>query len=134
MFQSISSFRVNTTLDFERPITENFFYRQSLAGTWDEDKERYDYDLIFRVYQRLQRSRALTYEYRNKFKSTNDHQLDNIIFKITYRQSFWRRWLFFEIAPQISFPESEDWDFTPGILFRIETIIGKERIKKKKRK
>jgi hypothetical protein len=128
---SDTGFRIDTTLDFERPITENFFYRQSLAGTWDEDNDRYDYDLIFRVYQRLQRRRALTYEYRNKFKSTNDHQLDNIIFKVTYRQSFWRRWLFFEIAPQISFPESEDWDFTPGILFRIETIIGKERKKRR---
>ena len=129
-----TGFRIDTTLDFERPITENFFYRQSLEGTWDEDKDRYDYDLIFRVYQRLQRRRAVTYEYRNKFQSTNDHQLDNIIFKVTYRQSFWRRWLFFEIAPQISFPESEGWDFTPGILFRIETIIGKEKLKKKKKK
>ena len=126
-----TGFRIDTILDFERPITENFFYRQTLRGKWDQDKERYDYDLIFRVYQRLQRRRALTYEYRNKFRSTTDHQLDNIIFSITYRQSIWRRWLFFEIVPQVSFPESEDWDFTPGILFRIETIIGKERKKRK---
>jgi hypothetical protein len=52
---------------------------------------------------------------------------------VTYRQSIWRRWLFFEIAPQVSFPESDDLDFTPGILFRIETIIGKEKLKKKKK-
>jgi hypothetical protein len=88
----------------------------------------------FAVFQKLARRRSLKYEYINKFKSTNDHQWDNFIFKVTYRQSIWRRWLFFEIAPQVSFPESEDWDFTPGILFRIESIIGKERLKKKKRK
>ncbi|UCF01581.1 MAG: hypothetical protein JSV14_14630 [Deltaproteobacteria bacterium] len=128
-----TGFRIDTTLDFERPITENFFYRQSAKGTWDEDKDRYDYDVIFAVFQRLARKRSLKYEYRSKFRSTNDHQLDNIIFSVTYRQNIWRRWLFFEIAPQVSFPESEGWDFTPGILFRIETIIGKEELKKKKR-
>jgi hypothetical protein len=129
-----TGFRIDTTLDFERPLTENFFYRHSLKGKWDQDKERYDYDVIFAVFQKLARRRSLKYEYINKFRSTNDHQWDNIIFKVTYRQSIWRRWLFFEIAPQVSFPEREDWDFTPGILFRIETIIGKEKLKNKKRK
>lgn len=129
-----TGFRIDTTLDFERPIIENFFYRQSLKGKWDQDKERYDYDVIFAVFQKLARRRSLKYEYINKFRSTNDHQLDNIIFKVTYRQNIWRRWLFFEVAPQVSFPESENWDFTPGILFRIETIIGKEKLKRKKKK
>jgi hypothetical protein len=129
-----TGFRIDTTLDFERPIIENFFYRQSLKGKWDQDKERYDYDVIFAVFQKLARRRSLKYEYINKFRSTNDHQLDNIIFKVTYRQNIWRRWLFFVVAPQVSFPESENWDFTPGILFRIETIIGKEKLKRKKKK
>ena len=126
-----TGFRIDTTLDFERPITENFFYRQSLKGKWDQDKDGYDYEVIFALFQKLAPRQSLKYEYINKFKSTNDDQLDSIIFKITYRRSIWRRWLFFEIAPQVSFPESEDWDFTPGILFRIETIVGKERKKRK---
>jgi hypothetical protein len=128
-----TGFRIDSTLDFERPLTEDFFYRQSLKGKWDEDNDRYDYEVIFAVFQKLARRRSLKYEYINKFRSTNDHQWDNFIFKVTYRQSIWRRWLFFEIAPQVSFPESEDWDFTSGILFRIETIIGKEILKKKKK-
>ena len=129
-----TGFRLDTTLDFERPLLEGFFYRQSVKGKWDEDNDRYDYDLVFAVFQKLAAKRSLKYEYRNKFRSTNDHQLNEIIFKITYRQSIWRRWLFFEIAPQVSFPESEGWDVTPGILFRLETVIGKEKPKKEKRK
>jgi len=130
-----TGFRIDTTLDFERPVTKNIFYRQSIKGKWDQDNPRYDYQVILALFQKLARRKGLKYEYINKFRSTNDnYQLDNIIFKVTYRQSFWRKWLFFEIAPQVSFPESEGWDFTPGILFRIETIIGKERLKKKKKK
>jgi hypothetical protein len=130
-----TGFRIDTTLDFERVLGENFFYRQSIKGKWDQDNPRYDYQVIFSLFQKLARRKALKYDYINKFRSTNDkRQLDNIIFKVTYRQSFWRKWLFFEVAPQVSFPESEGWDFTPGILFRIETIIGKEKLKKKKKK
>ena len=129
-----TGFRIDTILDFEKVIGENFFYRQSVKGKWDQDDPRYDYQVIFALFQKLARRKALKYEYINKFRSTNDHQLDNIIFKVTYRQSFWRKWLFFAVAPQVSFPESEGWDFTPGILFRIETIIGKEKLKKKEKK
>ncbi|MFA9612464.1 MAG: hypothetical protein ACERK9_00850 [Deltaproteobacteria bacterium] len=115
-----------TTIDFERDVAENFFYRTTLKGKWNQDKEDYRYEIAPKLFQRLDPKRVLKYEYITKFKSTNDHQWDNFIFRITYRQRIWRKWLFFEIAPQASFPESEDWDFTPGILFRIETFFGKK--------
>lgn len=115
-----------TTIDFERDVAENFFYRTTLKGKWNQDKEDYRYEIAPKLFQRLDPKRVLKYEYITKFKSTNDHQWDNFIFRITYRQRIWRKWLFFEIAPQASFPESEDWDFTPGITFRIETFFGKK--------
>ena len=119
-FESIS------TIDFERDVAENFFYRTTLKGKWNQDKEDYRYDITPQLFQRLDPKRVLKYEYITKFKSTNDHQFDDFIFRVTYRQRIWRKWLFFEISPQASFPESEDWDFTPGILFRIETFFGKK--------
>jgi hypothetical protein len=119
-FESIS------TLDFERDVAENFFYRTTLRGKWNQDKEDYRYEIKPQLFQRLDPRRVLKYEYITKFKSTNDHQFDDFIFRVTYRQRIWRKWLFFEISPQVSFPESEDWDFTPGITFRIEAFIGKK--------
>ena len=127
-----TGFRLDSSLDFERGITENFFYRQTLRGKWDQDKERYDYDIVFSVFQKLERKRSLRYEYRNRFRTTTENQLHEILLKVTYRQSIWRRWLFFEVAPQASFPEEDDFDFTPGILFRLESIIGKGQLRGKK--
>ena len=115
-----------TTLDFERDVAENFFYRTTLRGKWNQDKEDYRYEIKPQLFQRLDPKRVLKYEHITKLKSTNDHQWDDFIFRVTYRQRIWRKWLFFEISPQASFPESEDYDFTPGITFRIETFIGKK--------
>jgi hypothetical protein len=119
-FESIS------TLDFERDVAENFFYRTTLRGKWNQDKEDYRYQIRPQLFQRLDPKRVLKYEHVTKFKSTTENQFDEFLFRITYRQRIWRKWLFFEIAPQVSFPEDEDWDFTPGITFRIEAFFGKK--------
>ena len=119
-FESIS------TLDFERDVAENFFYRTTLKGKWNQDKEDYRYEIKPQLFQRLDPKRVLKYEHATKFKSTTDNQFDEFLFRITYRQRIWRKWLFFEISPQVSFPEGEDWDFTPGITFRIEAFVGKK--------
>jgi hypothetical protein len=119
-FESISS------LDFERDVAENFFYRTTLKGKWNQDKEDYRYEIRPQLFQRLDRKRVLKYEHTTKFKSTTENQFDEFLFRIAYRQRIWRKWLFLEISPQVSFPEGEDWDFTPGITFRIETFLGKK--------
>jgi hypothetical protein len=119
-FESIS------TLDFERDIAEDLFYRTTFKGKWNQDNEDYRYDITPQLFQRLDSKRVLRYLHSTKFKSTTDGQFDEFLFRVTYRQRIWRKWLFFEISPQVSFPEGEDWDFTPGITFRIETFIGRK--------
>ena len=73
---------------------------------------------------------GLRYEWINKFQTKPDNHLDEIVFKFGYRQRIWRKWLFFEIVPQASFPDDRDFEFVPGILFRIETNFGKKYIGK----
>jgi hypothetical protein len=119
-FESIS------TLDFERDIAEDLFYRTTFKGKWNQDNEDYRYEITPQLFQRLDSKRVLRYLHSTKFKSTTEGQFDEFLFRITYRQRIWRKWLFFEISPQVSFPEGEDWDFTPGITFRIETFIGRK--------
>jgi hypothetical protein len=119
-FESIS------TLDFERDVAEDLFYRTTLRGKWNQDKEDYRYEIRPQLFQRVDPRRVLKYEFATKFNSTTDGQFDEFLFRITYRQRIWRKWLFFEISPQTSFPEGDDWEFTPGITFRIETFVGKK--------
>lgn len=119
-FESIS------TLDFERDVAENFFYRTTLKGRWNQDNDDYRYEITPQLFQRLDPKRVLRYLHSTRFKSTTENQFDEFLFRFTYRQRIWRKWLFFEISPQVSFPEDEGWDFTPGITFRIETFLGKK--------
>ncbi len=122
-----------TKFDFERTIGEDFFFRSTAQGTYledDWDAEGYKYKLEAKLFQYLTPTIGLRYEWINNFQTKPDNHLDEIIVKLGYRQRIWREWLFFEIVPQASFPDSRDFEFVPGILFRVEINFGKQYLGK----
>ncbi|MDJ0780710.1 MAG: hypothetical protein QNJ22_02000 [Desulfosarcinaceae bacterium] len=116
--------RESTRIDMDVLLRPRLLWRSSLEGIWAEEVSGYRYNLIQAIFQTLSPRAALRYEWVNAFNVCTEDQLDEILFKIRYRQSFWRPWLFFEIAPQLTFPEPDEFVATPGILFRLEAIFG----------
>jgi hypothetical protein len=119
--------RESSRVDLDVLLEEQYLWRTSLTGVWAEVDGGYNYHLSFTFFNQLWKRAALSYEWDNAFSLCTDGQLNEILFKVSYRQSFWRPWLFFEFVPQLSFPESEDFKNTPGIRFRIEAIFGHYR-------
>jgi hypothetical protein len=117
----------SSRVDMDVLLKEDYLWRTSLMGVWAEADAGYDYHLRFKLFHQLWKRAALSYEWDNAFNVCADSQLGEILFKLSYRQSFWRPWLFFELIPQLSFPESEDFRNIPGIRLRIEAIFGHYR-------
>ncbi len=114
-----------TTLDLERPLDKKFFFRSTLQGAWTEqDKDIYYYSLSFNLRQILSARAVIQYELVNGFQTRND-PLEEIRATVRYRRNFWRDWMFFEVAPYASYRRDQDFDFTPGILLRLEMFFGK---------
>jgi hypothetical protein len=42
-----------------------------------------------------------------------------------YRTNLWRKWLFLEVWPIVSWPEERDYDLTLGARFRVEINFGR---------
>ncbi len=118
--------QMNTVFDLERPLPHDFFFRTSAAGSWIETSKGYFYSLSFSVRQPLDAKRALDYEWDNSFQTRPVGELTEIFFRLRYRQSFWREYLFFEVAPQYRFPRGRQFIGTPGILFRFEMFFGRQ--------
>jgi len=113
-----------TQFDLERPFGNQWFLRMTADGFWTEEKNGYFYGLGMLVRQPLSQTRVLEYEWNNFFITSPIHYLEEILLRIRYRQKVWRDWLFLELAPQARFPRQLDYDFTPGILLRLELIFG----------
>ena len=113
--------------DFERKVLKKLLFRSRSQVEWFEDEDGFFPEQRFSLFHPLDSRRALKYEWINQFVTDPKFELDDLIVRIRYRQRIWRDWLFFEIGPDASFPEDRDYEFTPGFLFRIESIIGKYR-------
>jgi hypothetical protein len=116
-----------TRFDFEKPLSERLFFRIRTEGSWYENEVGYYYDLNFILYQVLDEDRALEYAWNNYFETRPSGRLDQIQLHVTYRQRFWRPWLFFEIEPQLAFRNEHEFVPAPGITFAVEALFGKRR-------
>jgi hypothetical protein len=115
-----------TRFDFEREFKERKLLRATTEGVWYEDQSGFYYSLGLTLYQPLSRKRVLSYECSNNLRTYPNNHLTQSLIKVRYRQRIWRKWLFFEVAPQIKFPEFKDYRPTPGILVRFEINMGAE--------
>ena len=92
-----------STFDFERKIGEDFFFRTTARGNYNQedwDDDGYDYRLQAKLFHYVTPNIGLRYEWINKFLTKPDNHLDEILLKFGYRQRIWRKWLFFEIGPE----------------------------------
>jgi hypothetical protein len=127
-----------TRFDFERLFDADLFFRTTADLRWREE----DYnDDGFRLEagptltQRLGRKAAIDYQWNNVFKTKPSVRLDETTLRARYRQRIWRKWLFFEINPQLAFRNDDDFRYTPGIELRLEASFGGlEELREKRRR
>jgi hypothetical protein len=110
---------VISRIDFDRPISPEYFFRSSLQGAWYEGRHGYFVTLGFALVQQITDDRALVYEWNTLARTGQLVDTENnppIILdpdgrfrieetgvKIRYRQTIGWPWLFFEADAERAF-------------------------------
>lgn len=110
--------------DIERQVSDNLLFRTTIEANWEEEFNGVPHALIFSLFQVVQLDRAILYDVGNYFHTRPSYQMTDMVFRLRYRQRFYRDWLVFEVAPQVAFPKEYDRDFNPGIIFKLEADFG----------
>lgn len=110
--------------DIERQVSDTLLFRTTLDASWQEKENGIPHGVIFSLFHVIGIDRALHYEIGNYFDTRPSYGMIDIVFLLRYRQRFYRDWLVFEVAPQVSFPEEYDREFNPGIIFKLEAEFG----------
>ncbi len=124
IWRTDTGWQTDTRFEFEHLYPHDLFFRTALDGIWTANVDGYLFSLGFSLRQTLDPTHALDYELINIYRTKPVGELTEVDFRIRYRHSFWRNWLFFEISPQVRFPQNRNFRDVPGILFRIEMFIG----------
>ena len=125
IWRTDTRWQADTRFDLERKLPYALFFRTSIGGTWMETKKGYFYSAGCTLRQPFDLKHAMEYEWLSSFQTRPVGELVEVMFRVRYRQSFWRDWLFFEVAPQYRLPRDRQFNGTPGILFRLEMFFGR---------
>jgi hypothetical protein len=125
LWRTDTAWQMDSRLEFERQLPKDLFFRTTIDGVWASRVLGYTYSLAFLLREPFDQTHAVDYEWINTWQTRPVDELTEIDFRIRYRHSFWREWLFFEVSPQVRFPQSNNFDIIPGILFRLEMFFGR---------
>lgn len=104
--ESVNSTR--TLVDVERVFNQQFLFRSSSEGRASEAFDGVDWLQAFVLYQRINKKTSLSYEASVNGITKPQTLATNFRLGIRFRRNFHRRWLFFEIAPEVTWPITLD--------------------------
>lgn len=116
----------NCTFDFEKSFTETVFYRIKYTGKWQDKEPGYVYWVDNDLYHTISDNKAVNYRVRALFDRHPGNQLTYVLTAIRYRKGFYRKWLFYEISPQVVFRKEKDFHPSPGITLSLEFLLGED--------
>jgi hypothetical protein len=119
-----NGWEVPTRFDLETLFGDNLFFRNTVEGRWREQDDGYRYEIRPTLVQRLANRKAIEYQWSTVFKTRPNHRLEQSVASIRFRRQFWRRWLFYEIDPQVAFRNDEDFDPKAGVTLALEVVFG----------
>ena len=102
--------KARTRIDYEHTVKKNLLFRSSSEGKVSEDFDGVDWLQAFVLYQRLSKKSSLAYETSANGITEPRSLTLNYRVGVRYRKNFHREWLFYEIAPEVTWPVSLDGD------------------------
>lgn len=124
IYRTDTQWQTESLLDLERKLPYNLFFRSFIDGIWLANTNGYFYSIGCSLLHPFDATNAIQYGWTNSFTTRPTNELTEVNLSITYRHSFWRRWLFYELTPQCRFPRDRHFVATPGILVRLEMYLG----------
>ena len=103
-----STHSARTRFDFEKLFNETFLFRSSTEARYSEQYDGFDSLQAFFLFQRLDRRASLAYEASVSGISKPISQIIDYRIAVRFRKNFHRRWLFYEITPEVTWPITYD--------------------------
>ena len=119
-----SGMGASTQYDADYKFNEHYLGRSRTQAIWSDHDQRFDFEQSFYLFNPIDNNHALSYAVNVFGQSQPNSHVTDYALSATWRTRVHREWLFFDVQPGISWPESDAFHVTPTILFRVEAIFG----------
>ena len=127
MWQTIEHFTNTTQLDLERKLSSFTLLRWGNNVTYIEDTPGVTWNTGISFLTQLARKSAISYDTSMWGVNHPDWAVENYRVGIRYRRNFHRSWLFYELAPEITWPKDASGrrNSTYAFMTTLEVQFGK---------
>lgn len=116
-----------TQFDLEHFISDPILFRASSNATWLHDKQNFDLRQDLSIYHTLNDRTALLYQVSAMGVSNPQLQATDYVAFMLYRYRLHRKWIFFEVSPQMHFPRAQKYQFSPALSLRLEMLFDESK-------
>jgi len=114
-------------VDIERVVNTDWLFRGAFDIRIRKDdyhEKGLEYNITPALVQKLRHHAAIEYQWSTSVVTRPNHRVDETGLRLRFRKRVWRKWLFYEVNPQLLFRNHDDFRATPGIDFRLEASFG----------
>jgi hypothetical protein len=112
-----------TQLDLEHILSESALFRATSNATWLNDKQNFDLSQSFSIYHTLSERTALQYQVSAIGVSNPQYQVTDYVVSMLYRYRLHRKWIFFDLNPQLHFPRANNFQSSFALSMRLEMLF-----------
>lgn len=98
----------SSQLDLDHSITPEFLLRWTNFVKWETDIDAFKMGTGLTLYQYISPKQAINYKASISGPDKPYHYIENSHLSITYRQNILRKWLFYEVTPEINWDKTVD--------------------------
>lgn len=130
-------FSENTKLYFDNELLENILFRIEFDRGTESQNDGMDYSSNISLFMKFRKNRGVQlsqgfygnteYSYSNdslNFIDKSYSGINNYVTQITFRESVWKKWFFYEISSGVNF--HKQYDFSPNykVYLKIDMFFG----------
>lgn len=114
----------STSFDVEKGLGELFFFRSSSRVTAIKDTNELSFSQSFSIFQDISRKKILIYSIGSNADLNLPATMSTYYINTRYRHNFYKRWAFYEVVPSLFFERFNEFKTSPGILLRLDVVLG----------
>lgn len=112
-----------TQLDLEHTISEPLLFRATSVATWLRDTHNFDLRQDVTVFHTLDERRAFLYQASVIGVSQPVAHVTDYVLLMQYRYRLHKKWMYFDVSPQLHFPQERAYSLSPMLSLRLEMLF-----------
>ena len=126
-WEKVDGFGQENRVDYDFLLTKNNLLRTTFSGVYSEVSNGYEWIIMQQLLSSLSHKKALSLGAFVVGETKPDNVVTDYVLFTEYRQSFIKKWLFFELRPEINWPQEKDYKANFLFIFTLEVRFGYDK-------